>query len=66
VDQDHLQLTVTINDPQMYSKPWVALDKLSFNLMPPSFDVREMIWSPTEFAQYNKLIGGRSSGSDSR
>ena len=28
VDRDHLELTVTINDPKMYAKPWVALDKL--------------------------------------
>ena len=66
VDRDHLELTVTINDPQMYAKPWVALDKLSFNLEPPTFDVREMIWSPSEFAQYNKLIGGRISNKDSK
>src|SRR5579872_1017272 len=42
VDGDHLELTVTIDDPQMYTKPWVALDKLRFDLQPSSFDVREM------------------------
>lgn len=57
MDRDHLELTVTIDDPKMYSKPWVALDKLSFYLQPPSFDVREMICSPSEYAEYNKLIG---------
>jgi hypothetical protein len=64
VDQDDLELTVTINDPQMYEKPWVALDKLSFSLQAPTFDVREMIWSPSEFAAYDKLIGGRMSDKD--
>jgi hypothetical protein len=48
---------VTIDDPKMYMKPWVALDKLSFDLQPPNFDIREMICSPSEFAQYNKLVG---------
>jgi hypothetical protein len=57
VDRDHLELTVTIDDPKMYTKPWVALDKLPFYSQPPSFDIREMICSPSEFAEYNKLIG---------
>ena len=56
VDYDHLELTVTIDDPQMYTKPWVALDRLRFELQPPDFDVREMICSPSESAEYDKLI----------
>lgn len=66
VDHDHLELTVTINDPQMYVKPWVALDKLTFNLEPPSFDIRETIWAPSEFREYNSLIGGRTSAQDGK
>jgi hypothetical protein len=66
VDHDHLELTVTINDPQMYVKPWMALDKLSFNLEPTSFDIREMIWAPSEFRDYNNLIGGRTSAPDGK
>ena len=60
-DRDHLELSVTIDDPKMYTKPWLALDKLRFDLQPRDFDVREMICSPSEFAQYNKLIGGPAS-----
>jgi hypothetical protein len=41
----------------MYTRPWVALDKLVFELQPPSFDVREMIWSPSQYEKYNKLMG---------
>jgi hypothetical protein len=62
VDHDTLELTVTIDDPKMYTKPWVALDKLRFKLKPPNFDVREMICSPSEFAEYNKVIGNPASG----
>jgi hypothetical protein len=62
VDHDTLELTVTINDPKMYTKPWVPLDKLRFRLEPPNFDVREMICSPSEFAEYNKVIGKPASG----
>jgi hypothetical protein len=57
VDREHLELTVTIDDPKMYTKPWVALDKLRFDLRPPSFDVHEFLCSPSEFAEYNKLLG---------
>ena len=60
-DRDHLDLSVTIDDPKMYTKPWLALDKLRFDLQPRDFDVREMICSPSEFAQYNKLIGSPAS-----
>src|SRR6202158_238426 len=27
VDHDHLEFTVTIDDPKMYAKPWVAVDR---------------------------------------
>ncbi len=66
IDHDTLELTVTINDPKMYIKPWVALDKFHFKLQPDSFDVREMICSPSEFSAYNKIIGIPASGKDSR
>jgi hypothetical protein len=59
-----LELTVTIDDPKMYTKPWVALDRLRFELQPPNYDVREMICSPSEFAEYNKLIGTPASDKD--
>src|ERR1700747_1914409 len=32
VDHGHLEWTVKIDDPKMYTKPWVALDKLRFRL----------------------------------
>jgi hypothetical protein len=57
VDSDHLELTVTINDPKMYTKPWVALKDFRFNQQSPHLDIHEMICSPAEFAEYNKLVG---------
>jgi hypothetical protein len=61
VDHDHLEWTVLIDDPKMYTKTWAALDKFPMKLQPPDFDVREMICSPSEAAQYNKLLGDRAS-----
>jgi hypothetical protein len=61
VDRDHLEWTVTIDDPKMYTKPWVAMDKLPFYLQPPSYDVREMICSPSDSKEYDNLIGNPAS-----
>jgi hypothetical protein len=61
VDHDHLELSVTINDPQMYTKPWVALDKMRFELQPDDFDVREFICAPSEYRDYNKEVGDPAS-----
>lgn len=61
VDHDHLELSVTIIDPQMYTKPWVALDKMRFEMQPDDFDVREFICSPSEYQEYNKTVGDPAS-----
>ena len=66
VDLDHLELTVTIDDPKMYTKPWVALDRVAFQLQKGDYDVREMLCSPTDFAEYNKLIGNPVSERDGK
>lgn len=57
VDHDHLELSVSINDPKMYTKSWTARDRLPFQLQAGDFDVREMLCSPTDLAEYNKLVG---------
>ena len=56
VNQDHLELSVQIDDPKMYTKPWMALYKLPFDLRPPDYDVREMIFAPSDFNEYNRLL----------
>ncbi len=62
VDRDTLDLTVTIDDPKMYTKPWVALDKMRFKLQPPNTDIREMLCSPSETNEYNKKLAGPAAG----
>ena len=64
VDHDHLELTVAINDPKMYTKPWVARDRLLFQLQKSDYDVREMLCSPADVAEYNKIFGNPVSGKD--
>jgi hypothetical protein len=66
VDQDHLELTVTIDDPKMYTKPWVAMNKFPMKLQDPHTDVMEMYCSPSEMEKYDKLIGNPASGVDEK
>jgi hypothetical protein len=62
VDRDHMEWTVTIDDPKIYTKPWVAMDKFPLRLEDPHRDVMEQYCSPTEMERYNKLFGNPSSG----
>ena len=57
VDYDSLELTVTIDDPKMYSQPWQALNKFVLHRLPDDFDPEEFICSPSEVAEYNKSVG---------
>ncbi len=54
-DLDHLEITVTIDDPKMYTKPWVAL-RLRERLQKNSFDIHEMECAPMETDAYNKDV----------
>jgi hypothetical protein len=45
-----------ITDPKMYTEPWLALNKLPLYLMSDDFDIPELLCSPSEFAEYNKLV----------
>jgi hypothetical protein len=62
VDHDTLELSVTIDDPQFYTRPWVALNKLRFKLKPPNTEIREMIRSPSETEEYNKKMARPAAG----
>lgn len=55
VDLEHLLVSVTIDDPTYYSKPWAAL-RMSMRRQSPTFDIREMECAPSENAAYNELI----------
>jgi hypothetical protein len=37
-------------------KPWVASYKMPFNLRPPDYDVREMIYAPSDENEYHRLL----------
>ena len=56
VSRNLLELTVTIDDPKVYTKPWLARNKLPLRLMPPNTDLMEMIPSASEAAEYRRIM----------
>ena len=55
-----LELTVTIDDPKMYARPWLGRDKLKLTLLPSSTDLMEMIPSATEAAAVRSIYAAES------
>ena len=62
LDAVHLEMTITIDDPKMYTKPWVALDKLRLRLQAASFDIPEEECAPLETEEYNKEFAKPAAG----
>jgi len=56
VDEFNIDLTVTITDPKMYTKPWVPLNKFRLGMNSPDFDIREMICSVSQQLLFNELM----------
>ena len=57
VAYDMLELTVTIDDPKAYTKSWLGRDRLRLKLLPSNTDLIEMICSPEEAREYQRLSG---------
>jgi hypothetical protein len=62
VDHDNLELTVTVEDPKMYSKPWVPMDKFPMKLQTADYDVIEMLCVPSDMEKYSQDFGDPASG----
>jgi hypothetical protein len=61
VNHDRLELTVTIDDPKMYTKPWIAMNKFPMRLADPHLDVMEVYCSLSEMEKYDKLFANPTS-----
>ena len=57
VDEDRIEYTMTIDDPKMYTEPWMGLNKYLLYRQPQDFDIRDMSCSASEIGIYNKLVG---------
>ena len=62
VNRDTLDLTVTIDDPKVYTKPWMAGDKVSLKLQPPDREIKEMFCVPSEEQSFNARIRNPAGG----
>ena len=60
VDAEHLELSIKITDPKLYTKPWIALDKLSLRLQSPHLEIQEMECSPSDQEHWNKFFGNQT------
>ena len=59
VAYDTLEFSVTIDDPKTYTKPWLGRDRLPLRLLSPETDLIEMICSPEEAREYQRLVSGK-------
>ncbi len=59
-NRNTLELTVVIDDPMVYTKPWMPRNKLALRLMPNGTDLMEMIPSASEAADYKRVIASQT------
>lgn len=61
VDSEHMEWTETIDDPKLYTEPWVSM-KMLLTLADPHTDIIEMYCSPVEMEYYYQSFGNAASG----
>jgi len=61
VDRDTLELTMTINAPKAYTKPWIS-EKKTFRLAPATTELEEIFCVPSEEQRFNRLVRDPGSG----
>ena len=59
-------LTVTVEDPKFFTKPWVAMDKFPMRRQSSDYDIIEMLCVPSEAEAYSHDFGDAASGIDSK
>ncbi len=60
VDQNNLEMTLTLTDPKIYTKPWIS-DKKTFRLEPKT-EVVEIFCVPSEEEAFNKRMRDPAAG----
>jgi len=60
VSQNTLELTVVLDDPTVYTKPWMARNRLPLKAVPPGTDLMEMIPSASEAQLYQQFISSQT------
>jgi hypothetical protein len=60
VNQNTLELTVTVDDPLVYTKPWLTRERLPLKRLPDDTDVLEMIYAASEAQDYKESISSQA------
>jgi hypothetical protein len=60
LNENTLELTVTFDDPLVYTKPWIARNRLPLKRLPRGTDLMEMIPSASEAAAYRDFISSQT------
>ena len=60
VDRDTLELTMTINAPKAYTKPWVSEKKIM--KLAPNAEIQELFCVPSEEQRFNNLVRDPAAG----
>ena len=62
VNSDRLEITVTVDDPKYFTKPWVPMDKFPMKLQTPDYDIVEMICVNSDMEAYGRDFADPASG----
>ena len=62
VNSHLMELTVTVDDPKFYSKPWVPMDKFPMKLQANDYDIIEMLCAPSDMSSYKEDFADPASG----
>ena len=60
VNLNTVELSVTVDDPLVYTKPWLTRDRLPLKRLPDNTDVLEMIYSASQAQEYKESISSQA------
>ena len=55
-----IELTVTINDPQIYTKPWKSRTRLPLKRLSDNADFLEQIYAASEGTEFKDDVAGKT------
>jgi hypothetical protein len=55
-----IELTVTINDPLVYTKPWISRDRLPLKRLPDNTDFLEQIYAASEVTGFKEDVAAKA------
>ncbi len=58
--QNVIELTVTIDDPKVYTKPWVSRDRMPLKRLPDNTDFLEQVYAASEVTQLKEEISDKT------